>query len=195
GRDRAGRVPARSHVAATRQPVGLDLADRDRRAARARAGAALHRGAPGRHGEARLLRHDADPPPHRLRRPRLTPDMQLLEPQTLAAADPEGCAAIADEERCQRDNRELIASENHASRAVREATASVMTNKYAEGYPGKRYYGGCTLAWTAPNSFFRRSIASEHGGADGGAAARRHAARDVARARRPPHARHEGVVQ
>ncbi len=69
--------------------------------------------------------------------------MQLLEPQTLATADPEVYAAIADEERRQRDNLELIASENYASRAVREAVASVMTNKYAEGYPGKRYYGGC----------------------------------------------------
>src|ERR1700716_836566 len=69
--------------------------------------------------------------------------MQLLDPQALAAADPEIHAAIADEERRQRDNLELIASENYASRAVREATASVMTNKYAEGYPGKRYYGGC----------------------------------------------------
>ena len=69
--------------------------------------------------------------------------MQLLDPQALATADPEVHAAIADEERRQRDNLELIASENYASRAVREATASVMTNKYAEGYPGKRYYGGC----------------------------------------------------
>ncbi len=69
--------------------------------------------------------------------------MQLLDPQALAASDPEVHAAIADEERRQRDNLELIASENYASRAVREATASVMTNKYAEGYPGKRYYGGC----------------------------------------------------
>ncbi|MBV8297976.1 MAG: serine hydroxymethyltransferase [Candidatus Eremiobacteraeota bacterium] len=69
--------------------------------------------------------------------------MQLLEPQTLAGQDPELYAAIENEERRQRDNLELIASENYASRAVREATASVMTNKYAEGYPGKRYYGGC----------------------------------------------------
>jgi glycine hydroxymethyltransferase len=69
--------------------------------------------------------------------------MQVLEAQTLAAQDPELYAAIAGEERRQRDNLELIASENYASRAVREATASVMTNKYAEGYPGKRYYGGC----------------------------------------------------
>jgi glycine hydroxymethyltransferase len=69
--------------------------------------------------------------------------MQVLEPKTLAAADPELYAAIEHEERRQRDNLELIASENYASRAVREAMASVMTNKYAEGYPGKRYYGGC----------------------------------------------------
>ncbi|MBV9408760.1 MAG: serine hydroxymethyltransferase [Candidatus Eremiobacteraeota bacterium] len=69
--------------------------------------------------------------------------MQLLEPQTLAVQDPELYAAIENEERRQRDNLELIASENYASRAVREATASVLTNKYAEGYPGKRYYGGC----------------------------------------------------
>jgi len=69
--------------------------------------------------------------------------MQLLDPQTLATSDPEVYAAIADEERRQRDNLELIASENYASRAVREAMACVMTNKYAEGYPGKRYYGGC----------------------------------------------------
>ncbi|BDE08174.1 serine hydroxymethyltransferase [Vulcanimicrobium alpinum] len=69
--------------------------------------------------------------------------MQLLQPETLAVQDPELWASIENEERRQRDNLELIASENYASRAVREATASVMTNKYAEGYPGKRYYGGC----------------------------------------------------
>ncbi|HEY4439758.1 MAG TPA: serine hydroxymethyltransferase [Candidatus Elarobacter sp.] len=69
--------------------------------------------------------------------------MQLLSPDTLAAQDPELYASIANEERRQTDNLELIASENYASRAVREAMACVMTNKYAEGYPGKRYYGGC----------------------------------------------------
>ncbi len=69
--------------------------------------------------------------------------MQLLSPDTLAAQDPELYATIENEERRQRDNLELIASENYASRAVREAMACVMTNKYAEGYPGKRYYGGC----------------------------------------------------
>jgi len=69
--------------------------------------------------------------------------MQLLEPTALAAQDPELHAAIANEQRRQRENLELIASENYASRAVREAMASAMTNKYAEGYPGRRYYGGC----------------------------------------------------
>src|SRR5260221_2363193 len=61
----------------------------------------------------------------------------------LAAADPELAAAIGHELQRQRDQIELIASENIVSRAVLEAQGSVLTNKYAEGYPGKRYYGGC----------------------------------------------------
>ncbi len=69
--------------------------------------------------------------------------MQLLEQSLLAAQDPELYAAIAAEEKRQRVNLELIASENYTSAAVRETSASVLTNKYAEGYPGKRYYGGC----------------------------------------------------
>ena len=69
--------------------------------------------------------------------------MDVLEKNTLAERDPELFAAVADEERRQRENLELIASENYTSRAVREASGSVLTNKYAEGYPGKRYYGGC----------------------------------------------------
>ncbi len=69
--------------------------------------------------------------------------MDILTPSSIEAQDPEIFAAIAGEERRQRENLELIASENYASRAVREAMGSVMTNKYAEGYPGKRYYGGC----------------------------------------------------
>ncbi|MEO0461726.1 MAG: serine hydroxymethyltransferase [Pseudomonadota bacterium] len=64
----------------------------------------------------------------------------------LATADPEIAAAIGKELGRQRDKIELIASENIASRAVLEATGSVFTNKYAEGYPGKRYYGGCDYA-------------------------------------------------
>ena len=57
--------------------------------------------------------------------------------------DPELAEAIADETRRQEDHVELIASENYASPRVLEAQGSVLTNKYAEGYPGKRYYGGC----------------------------------------------------
>jgi len=62
---------------------------------------------------------------------------------TLAQADPDIADAIALELGRQRDKIELIASENIVSRAVLEAQGSVLTNKYAEGYPGKRYYGGC----------------------------------------------------
>ncbi|MBN9590334.1 MAG: serine hydroxymethyltransferase [Alphaproteobacteria bacterium] len=61
----------------------------------------------------------------------------------LEASDPEVAAAIQDELDRQREKIELIASENIVSRAVLEAQGSVLTNKYAEGYPGKRYYGGC----------------------------------------------------
>jgi len=69
--------------------------------------------------------------------------VEILTPTRIEGGDPEVFAAIAGEERRQRENLELIASENYTSRAVREANACVMTNKYAEGYPGKRYYGGC----------------------------------------------------
>src|SRR5689334_20722979 len=62
---------------------------------------------------------------------------------TLAEADPEIADVIGKELGRQRDEIELIASENIVSRAVLEAQGSVLTNKYAEGYPGRRYYGGC----------------------------------------------------
>ncbi|MHC5211772.1 MAG: serine hydroxymethyltransferase [Planctomycetota bacterium] len=61
----------------------------------------------------------------------------------LAATDPDVRAAIEAEAERQDRDLELIASENYCSRAVREAVGSVLTNKYAEGYPGRRYYGGC----------------------------------------------------
>ena len=61
----------------------------------------------------------------------------------LTAADPEVAAAIAREAARQRDTLEMIASENYASPAVLAAMGSILTNKYAEGYPGRRYYGGC----------------------------------------------------
>ena len=62
---------------------------------------------------------------------------------SLAASDPEIAASVAQELEREQDGIELIASENIVSRAVMEAQGSVMTNKYAEGYPGRRYYGGC----------------------------------------------------
>src|SRR5512135_2120076 len=62
---------------------------------------------------------------------------------TIAVTDPELWGAIQNEVRRQEDHIELIASENYTSPAVMEAQGSQLTNKYAEGYPGKRYYGGC----------------------------------------------------
>jgi glycine hydroxymethyltransferase len=62
---------------------------------------------------------------------------------TLALSDPDLWQAVAAENRRQEDHIELIASENYVSHAVMEAQGSQLTNKYAEGYPGKRYYGGC----------------------------------------------------
>ncbi|MFN3716469.1 MAG: serine hydroxymethyltransferase [Thiobacillus sp.] len=63
--------------------------------------------------------------------------------QTLAQTDPDLWAAIVQEDRRQQDHIELIASENYTSPAVMQAQGSQLTNKYAEGYPGRRYYGGC----------------------------------------------------
>jgi RpiB/LacA/LacB family sugar-phosphate isomerase len=65
------------------------------------------------------------------------------DPVAVYQEDAEIYAALRSETRRQRENLELIASENYAGRAVREAAGSVMTNKYAEGYPGKRWYNGC----------------------------------------------------
>ncbi|MCW2309319.1 glycine hydroxymethyltransferase [Rhodobium gokarnense] len=74
----------------------------------------------------------------------------------LAEADPAIAAAIADELGRQQHEIELIASENIVSRAVLEAQGSVMTNKYAEGYPGRRYYGGCEHVDVAENLAIER---------------------------------------
>src|SRR3954466_14630037 len=76
---------------------------------------------------------------------------------TLAEADPEIAAAIKGELGRQRHEIELIASENIVSRAVLEAQGSVMTNKYAEGYPGKRYYGGCQFVDVAETLAIERA--------------------------------------
>ena len=123
----------------------------------------------------------------------------------LAAADPEIADAIAHETRRQSTGLELIASENFVSTAVLEAAGSVLTNKYAEGYPGKRYYGGCefvdvveSLAISARQGAVRRRARQraaalrrpgQHERLPDAAQARRHRARHEPRARRPPHPR------
>jgi glycine hydroxymethyltransferase len=99
---------------------------------------------------------------------------------TLAQADPEIADVVARELGRQRDEIELIASENIVSRAVLEAQGSVLTNKYAEGSPGRRYYGGCqfvdiaeTLAIERLNKLFGSTFANvqPHSGAQANAAA------------------------
>ncbi len=76
--------------------------------------------------------------------------------KTIAQVDPELAAAIAAEDQRQEDHIELIASENYTSPAVMEAQGSQMTNKYAEGYPGKRYYGGCEYVDVAEELAIKR---------------------------------------
>ncbi|MFE8600172.1 serine hydroxymethyltransferase [Archangium violaceum] len=82
----------------------------------------------------------------------------------LAEVDPEIAKVVHDETRRQEEGLELIASENFVSPAVMEAMGSVLTNKYAEGYPGKRYYGGCEVVDVAENLAISR--AKELFGAD-----------------------------
>jgi glycine hydroxymethyltransferase len=78
-------------------------------------------------------------------------DRSLAMSRPLAAVDPATAAAIDNEVQRQHEGLELIASENFVSEAVLEAMGSVFTNKYAEGYPGKRYYGGCEYADVVEN--------------------------------------------
>ncbi len=89
-------------------------------------------------------------------------DLQALYPGFFTAplvdADPDIAGAIDKELGRQRDEIELIASENIVSRAVLEAQGSIMTNKYAEGYPGRRYYGGCKYVDIAENLAIARAI-------------------------------------
>ncbi len=98
---------------------------------------------------------------------------------TIAGFDDELAKAMADERRRQEDHIELIASENYASPRVLEAQGSVLTNKYAEGYPGKRYYGGCEfvdvaeqLALTRAKELFGAAYANvqPHSGSQANAA-------------------------
>jgi glycine hydroxymethyltransferase len=70
---------------------------------------------------------------------------------TLAQADPDVAAALEKETLRQHEGLEMIASENFVSEAVLEAAGSIFTNKYAEGYPGRRYYGGCEFADVVEN--------------------------------------------
>ena len=79
--------------------------------------------------------------------------------ESIATRDPEIAAALDKELGRQRDEIELIASENIVSRAVMEVQGSVMTNKYAEGYPGRRYYGGCQFVDIAENLAIERACA------------------------------------
>src|ERR1700716_665580 len=78
--------------------------------------------------------------------------------RTLAETDPEIAGAIRDELHRQNTGLELIASENVVSLAVLEAAGLVMTNKYAEGYPGKRYFGGCEFVDVAERAAIARAM-------------------------------------
>ena len=77
--------------------------------------------------------------------------------QNLKDSDPELYSSISEELDRQKNHLELIASENIASKAVIEAQGSVLTNKYAEGYPGKRYYGGCEFVDKSENLAIQRA--------------------------------------
>src|SRR5262245_32944522 len=76
---------------------------------------------------------------------------------TLKELDPEIYTAIQQETRRQATGLELIASENFTNEAVLEATGSIFTNKYAEGYPGRRYYGGCEFVDVVENLAIERA--------------------------------------
>ena len=82
----------------------------------------------------------------------------MLDLKLVAAADPEVAAAMELELGRQRDHIELIASENFVSPAVMAAMGSHLTNKYAEGYPGKRYYGGCQYVDIVENLLPREPV-------------------------------------
>ena len=84
--------------------------------------------------------------------------------ETLQSSDPDIAAIVTREEERQRREINLIASENIVSEAVLTAQGSVLTNKYAEGYPGRRYYGGCEVVDEAEN--LARDRAKELFGAD-----------------------------
>src|SRR4030088_2345265 len=84
-------------------------------------------------------------------------EQQRME-RPLAEVDPKVYQAIQNETRRQNSQIELIASENFTSEAILEAAGSVFTNKYAEGYPGKRYYGGCEFTDIVENLARERAL-------------------------------------
>src|SRR6185295_17103702 len=86
-----------------------------------------------------------------------SPRPEPVSASALARVDPEIDAAIRGETERQQLNLELIASENIVSEAVLEAQGSVLTNKYAEGYPGRRYYGGCAFVDVVENLAIARA--------------------------------------
>ncbi len=86
-----------------------------------------------------------------------TSEQEAFFTKTLTQSDPEIAEAVGLELKRQREEIELIASENIVSQAVLEAVGSVLTNKYAEGYPGKRYYGGCQYVDIAENLAIERA--------------------------------------
>ena len=83
--------------------------------------------------------------------------MDSLNDMTLAQLDPEIQAVLDAELGRQRETLEMIASENFVPRAVLQAQGSVLTNKYAEGYPGRRYYGGCEFVDVAESLAIERA--------------------------------------
>src|SRR5690606_31518533 len=84
-------------------------------------------------------------------------DTRPVADQALAELDPEIAAVLDGELTRQRETLEMLASENFVPRAVLQAQGSVLTNKYAEGYPGKRYYGGCEQVDIAENLAIERA--------------------------------------
>ena len=138
------------------------------------------------------------------------PTLASLLTDGLSSVDPEIARLCDAELERQRDQLELIASENFTWPAVIEAVGSVLTNKYAEGYPGKRYYGGCEVVDEVERLAIERAKAlfgaehanvQPHAGAQANMAAYyavldtgRHGARPAPRPRRPPHARPQGQL-
>ena len=106
-------------------------------------------GGPGAVRSAEIPSYSMDPLSHQFEPGSIASKSAPCYGEALRKVDPEIFDAVAAEERRQRENIELIASENFTSRAVMEAQGSVLTNKYAEGYPRKRWYGGCENVDTA----------------------------------------------